>query len=65
MPSTQPRAFRLPTVLYEDVQAAAERNGETATDAVVWGLQQYLERDSWRDRALAAEAELRRLKGEQ
>jgi hypothetical protein len=52
-------------VLYEDVQAAAERNGETATDAVIWGLQQYLERDSWRDRALAAEAELRRIKGEQ
>lgn len=42
-------------MLYEDVQQAAERNGETATDAVVWGLQQYLERDGWRARALAAE----------
>ena len=49
---------------FRDPEFSREQ-GENITDVLVRSLTVYVQGPSWQDRALAAEAELRRIKGDQ
>jgi hypothetical protein len=57
--------LRIPDEVWFPAVKRAEEQHENVTAVVVRGLRAYLDEPSWRERALAAEAELRRIKGEQ
>jgi predicted transcriptional regulator len=62
MPSTN---LRIPEALRDEVRRVAKANGTSLNAVAVRAFEDYIANTEWRDRALAAEDELRRLKGEQ
>ncbi len=63
-PKTPTRTVRVPDELWTEALEASRVHGETVADVLTRALHSYVQ-DGWRERALAAEAELARLKGEQ